>query len=219
MLCGLKWRTCICPWFSYDTVEADRLAHMNVPGDPAPHPLLFPIPARANPANPPIPFDAFFPPPPPRPNQAPIPVPRMPNPPVDNVFDAFGHAMNHERNGHFAPDLQVGRQAAAWQLQEFQRQRDHHQQLLRQQHQLEERQRRLRADEELAREMARADLGTQENDALAVSRRRREDSDTSSEAPRSVQAGLGGPGRRRGSDRVDGWMEFVEPEVRAVPVR
>ncbi|KAM0806003.1 hypothetical protein BDR22DRAFT_194743 [Usnea florida] len=31
MICGLKWKTCDCPWFNYETVEADRLAHMNVP--------------------------------------------------------------------------------------------------------------------------------------------------------------------------------------------
>ena len=31
MICGLKWKTCDCPWFNYEAVEADRLAHMNVP--------------------------------------------------------------------------------------------------------------------------------------------------------------------------------------------
>jgi hypothetical protein len=33
MLCGLKWKTCNCPWFSYETVERDRLNHMRVPED------------------------------------------------------------------------------------------------------------------------------------------------------------------------------------------
>jgi hypothetical protein len=32
MLCGLKWKSCNCPWFNYETVEADRLNHMRVPG-------------------------------------------------------------------------------------------------------------------------------------------------------------------------------------------
>ncbi|KAF6221675.1 hypothetical protein HO133_001643 [Letharia lupina] len=31
MICGLKWKTCDCPWFNYEAVEADRLIHMNVP--------------------------------------------------------------------------------------------------------------------------------------------------------------------------------------------
>lgn len=28
MICGLKWKSCNCPWFNYETVEADRLNHM-----------------------------------------------------------------------------------------------------------------------------------------------------------------------------------------------
>lgn len=32
MVCGDKWKTCECPWFNYETVEADRLNHMRVPG-------------------------------------------------------------------------------------------------------------------------------------------------------------------------------------------
>jgi hypothetical protein len=32
MICGLKWKSCNCPWFNYDQVEADRLNHMRVPG-------------------------------------------------------------------------------------------------------------------------------------------------------------------------------------------
>ncbi len=31
MICGLKWKTCDCPWFNYEAVEADRLAQMNIP--------------------------------------------------------------------------------------------------------------------------------------------------------------------------------------------
>lgn len=33
MICGLKWKTCNCPWFNYEAVEADRLNHMQVPVD------------------------------------------------------------------------------------------------------------------------------------------------------------------------------------------
>jgi hypothetical protein len=31
MICGLKWKSCNCPWFNYEAVEADRLHHMNPP--------------------------------------------------------------------------------------------------------------------------------------------------------------------------------------------
>lgn len=31
MICGLKWKSCNCPWFNYEAVEEDRLAHMRVP--------------------------------------------------------------------------------------------------------------------------------------------------------------------------------------------
>ena len=31
MICGLKWKSCNCPWFNYDAVEADRLNNMQVP--------------------------------------------------------------------------------------------------------------------------------------------------------------------------------------------
>lgn len=34
MICGLKWKSCNCPWFNYEAVEADRLNHMRVPEDP-----------------------------------------------------------------------------------------------------------------------------------------------------------------------------------------
>lgn len=30
MICGNKWKTCDCPWFNYEAVEADRLLHMNI---------------------------------------------------------------------------------------------------------------------------------------------------------------------------------------------
>jgi hypothetical protein len=32
MICGVKWKSCDCPWFNYDAVEEDRLNHMRVPG-------------------------------------------------------------------------------------------------------------------------------------------------------------------------------------------
>ncbi|KAI1345031.1 hypothetical protein F5Y15DRAFT_15167 [Xylariaceae sp. FL0016] len=28
MICGMKWKSCDCPWFNYNTVEQDRLDHM-----------------------------------------------------------------------------------------------------------------------------------------------------------------------------------------------
>ncbi len=31
MICGLKWKSCNCPWFNYDAVEGDRLDHMQIP--------------------------------------------------------------------------------------------------------------------------------------------------------------------------------------------
>lgn len=34
MICGLKWKSCNCPWFNYEAVENDRLLHMRVPEDP-----------------------------------------------------------------------------------------------------------------------------------------------------------------------------------------
>ncbi|KAL5331989.1 hypothetical protein ACEPPN_001532 [Leptodophora sp. 'Broadleaf-Isolate-01'] len=33
MICGLKWKSCNCPWFNYEAVEEDRLNHMQVPRD------------------------------------------------------------------------------------------------------------------------------------------------------------------------------------------
>lgn len=33
MICGLKWKSCNCPWFNYEAVEEDRLNHMQVPMD------------------------------------------------------------------------------------------------------------------------------------------------------------------------------------------
>ncbi|KAF7856384.1 hypothetical protein EAF04_009912 [Stromatinia cepivora] len=31
MICGLKWKTCNCPWFNYETIETDQLNDMQVP--------------------------------------------------------------------------------------------------------------------------------------------------------------------------------------------
>ncbi|RFU35298.1 hypothetical protein B7463_g1043, partial [Scytalidium lignicola] len=31
MICGLKWKSCNCPWFNYDAAEQDRLNHMRIP--------------------------------------------------------------------------------------------------------------------------------------------------------------------------------------------
>ena len=33
MICGLKWKSCNCPWFNYDQVENDRLNHVRVAGE------------------------------------------------------------------------------------------------------------------------------------------------------------------------------------------
>jgi IBR domain, a half RING-finger domain len=30
MICGNKWKTCDCPWFNYEAVEADRVEHLNM---------------------------------------------------------------------------------------------------------------------------------------------------------------------------------------------
>ncbi|PGH17529.1 hypothetical protein AJ79_01129 [Helicocarpus griseus UAMH5409] len=30
MICGAKWKTCECPWFNYEAVEADRMNHVDV---------------------------------------------------------------------------------------------------------------------------------------------------------------------------------------------
>lgn len=52
MICGLKWKSCNCPWFNYETVEADRLNHMQVPqnadADQRPHRLRRPRPNNYN---------------------------------------------------------------------------------------------------------------------------------------------------------------------------
>jgi hypothetical protein len=31
MICGLKWKSCNCPWFNYEAVEEDRLNHEQIP--------------------------------------------------------------------------------------------------------------------------------------------------------------------------------------------
>jgi hypothetical protein len=46
MLCGLKWKTCDCPWFNYEQVEDDRINHMRLPEwlppfERAPRPRLY----------------------------------------------------------------------------------------------------------------------------------------------------------------------------------
>lgn len=49
MVCGIKWKSCNCPWFNYEAVEQDRLNHMQIPGEiqveevlPPPPPLVRP---------------------------------------------------------------------------------------------------------------------------------------------------------------------------------
>ncbi|OBT86270.1 hypothetical protein VE02_05569 [Pseudogymnoascus sp. 03VT05] len=110
MLCGLKWKTCACPWFNYDNIaDNDRLDHMRIP-HPAP-PGAFPGPGH-NQIQIPMP-------PPPRPprlrrrnpddlargmrgldiNRPPSPHPPAPPPVADwnygfGVGNAAGHHMN-----------------------------------------------------------------------------------------------------------------------------
>jgi hypothetical protein len=49
MICGLKWKSCNCPWFNYSAVEADRLNHMQVPGEiPEQRPARLRRPRQAN---------------------------------------------------------------------------------------------------------------------------------------------------------------------------
>ncbi|KAF4843091.1 putative E3 ubiquitin-protein ligase ARI4 [Colletotrichum siamense] len=31
MICGVKWKNCDCPWFNYDTTDADRLPDVQIP--------------------------------------------------------------------------------------------------------------------------------------------------------------------------------------------
>ncbi|OBT95237.1 hypothetical protein VE01_07600 [Pseudogymnoascus verrucosus] len=115
MLCGLKWKTCACPWFNYDNIaDNDRLGHMRIP---MPHPPPQPPGAFPDPGVIHIPFP---PPPQPRPprlrrqNQddlvrgmrgldidpAAPPAPPPPAPPVADwnfgfgVGNAAGHHMN-----------------------------------------------------------------------------------------------------------------------------
>lgn len=45
MMCGLKWKTCDCPWFNYQAVENDRLLHMNLPRGFPVHGQVHPNPA------------------------------------------------------------------------------------------------------------------------------------------------------------------------------
>ncbi|KAI9832731.1 MAG: hypothetical protein M1826_001290 [Phylliscum demangeonii] len=39
MICGAKWKTCNCPWFNYEQVEADRRNHLHGAPPPPPPPL------------------------------------------------------------------------------------------------------------------------------------------------------------------------------------
>ena len=50
MICGLKWKSCNCPWFNYDAVEADRLNNMQIPM-PADQPERPNRPRRPRPNN------------------------------------------------------------------------------------------------------------------------------------------------------------------------
>ncbi|PQE17819.1 Zinc finger C6HC-type protein [Rutstroemia sp. NJR-2017a BVV2] len=51
MICGLKWKSCNCPWFNYDGMEEDRLNNMRVP-EPVQEPRN-PEPRNPQPRNPP----------------------------------------------------------------------------------------------------------------------------------------------------------------------
>jgi len=50
MICGLKWKSCNCPWFNYETVEQDRLNHMRIANQEAQGQRLYRI-RRARPNN------------------------------------------------------------------------------------------------------------------------------------------------------------------------
>jgi len=92
MICGLKWKSCNCPWFNYEAVEEDRLRHMQIPQDiPFPFLPFGDLPnldlngAAARPpwmpplgppgGGPPRHFPRFPPPPPPPPPPQPGPPP------------------------------------------------------------------------------------------------------------------------------------------------
>ncbi|PMD46782.1 hypothetical protein L207DRAFT_629273 [Hyaloscypha variabilis F] len=55
MICGLKWKSCNCPWFNYEAVEADRLNHMQVPEDAEDEPDFQERPRRLRRPRPPTP--------------------------------------------------------------------------------------------------------------------------------------------------------------------
>lgn len=204
MLCGLKWRTCECPWFNYETVEADRLAHIRVPGDigggrpPPPPPPLFP---RRMPNA----FAAFLPPPRPMDQQANM----MANQAPINAFQVLNQNLRDFGANFNTNQDQV--QERAQQRQERLRQQ---RQDLHQQQQFDERQQRMRADEEFARNMESLNVTREE---ATPARRGRQASAAGSETPASVQAGIARG--QRGSRRVDMWMENVPFQPRAQPVR
>ncbi|KFY82353.1 hypothetical protein V498_08618, partial [Pseudogymnoascus sp. VKM F-4517 (FW-2822)] len=127
MLCGLKWKTCACPWFNYENIDDnDRLGHMRVP---MPHPPP-PQPPGADPG-----VNAVHIPPPPRPPRlrrrgpnglawgmmgldinAPPPPPPPPPPPAPvpmaeyNYGFGVGNAAGHHMNETYRRPVPVPRQ-------------------------------------------------------------------------------------------------------------
>lgn len=212
MLCGLKWRTCECSLFNYETIEADQLAHMRVPGDirggrPPPPPHF--------PRNMPNAFAAFFPPP--RPVQREQINMAMPPPPIIGAFQRFDQNLIDFGANFNTNQGQVQERAPQCQERLRQQRQDLHQQ-----QQFDEPQQRMRANEGFARNMQNLHLAT-EQPAPAPRQRRRQESRVGSEAqapapvPASVQAGIARG--HRGSWRVNMWMENVPFQPGAEPVR
>ena len=210
MLCGLKWRTCECPWFNYETVEADRLAHMHVPGGigggrPQPPPLF--------PRNLPNAFADFFPPPRPADQeQMNMPMP----PPAIGAFAMFDQNLRDFGANFNTNQDQVQERAQRQERLRLQQHRDLHQQ-----QQFDERQRPTQTDAEFARNTENLNLAA-EQPAQAPRQRRQasragREAQAPAPAPASVQAGIARG--QRGSRRVDMWMENVPFQPRAQPVR
>ncbi|OBT64231.1 hypothetical protein VE03_06865 [Pseudogymnoascus sp. 23342-1-I1] len=119
MLCGLKWKTCACPWFNYDNIaDNDRLGHMRVPmPHPPPPPGAFPGVHIPPPPRPPRlrrrgpddlaggmrGLDINAPPPPPPP-PAPAPVAEY------NYGFGVGNAAGHHMNETYRRPVPVPRQ-------------------------------------------------------------------------------------------------------------
>ncbi|CAG8979914.1 hypothetical protein HYALB_00011837 [Hymenoscyphus albidus] len=76
MCCGLKWKTCNCPWFNYEAVEEDRLNHMQVPQE--------------------IHINQNDPPPPPPPDRPPI-RDRLRRPRPNTYYDEINERQRQER--------------------------------------------------------------------------------------------------------------------------